>query len=421
MKRFTLGALAILLFASAGAAAYVFFHASNTASAGYKYIAPLVQRGEIELIVNSTGKVEPVQSVQVGSYISGPVEKVLVNFNDKVTAGQLLAQVDPRLYKAAVAREEAALTRCKAELSRIKALWTQAVRKEERGKKLQRDKAISETDMDLCTAERATLDAQLQITEALIHESEANLTTAQANLEFTNIKSPVDGIVIDRKIDPGQTVASMFQAPALFVIAPDLEKKVDVYASVKEDDIIRIREAKERNEPVTFTVNAYPNVVFAGKITQIRLNPTIVQNSVNYTVVVEAPNLNFRLLPGMTANMSFQIEKRSNVPLIPTSALDFFPKPEQVRSCDRAILESIESGNASGNITIDGGQAASSTANAEAFRCRNRKYVWIPAGELLSAVPIEIGLCNKTSVEVVSSKLMPGQEVVVGCQVQEGN
>ena len=185
-----------------------------------------------------------MQSVQVGSFISGPVQNVFVNFNDKVTAGQMLAQVDPRLYQAAVAREEAALARCKAELARIKALWTKAVRKENRGKQLQAIESHFRFRLDLCAAERETLDAQLQITEALIHESEANLMTAKTNLEFTNIKSPVDGIVIDRKIDPGQTVASMFQAPALFVIAPDLEKRVDIYASVKEDDIIRIREAK---------------------------------------------------------------------------------------------------------------------------------------------------------------------------------
>jgi HlyD family secretion protein len=421
MKRKILSLMAILFFVSAVAIACVFFPASNSVSAGNKYIAPVVQRGEIEWVVNSTGKVEPVQSVQVGACISGPVEKVLVNFNDKVAAGQLLAQVDPRLFKAAVAREEAALARCKAELSRIKALWIQAVRKEERAKKLQVDKAISETDMDLCTAERATLDAQLQITESLIHESEANLTTAQANLEFTNIKSPVDGIVIDRKIDPGQTVASMFLAPALFVIAPDLEKKVDVYASVKEDDIIHIREAKERNEPVSFTVNAYPNVVFGGKIEQIRLNPTIAQNGANYTVVVEAPNANFRLLPGMTANISFQIEKHTNVPIIPTSALDFFPKPEQVRLCDRPILKSLESGNVLDQLALEGGQAVSCSAGAATFRCRNRKYVWVPSGDLLSAVPIEIGLCTATSVEVVSSRLAPGQEVVVGCKGQEQN
>ena len=416
MKRFILGLFTASLLAAACAAAFVYFHASNSAAANCRFVTPTVQRGEIKLTVTSTGNVQPVQSVQVGSYISGPVQKVLVNFNDKVTAGQLLAQVDPRLYQAAVAKEEAALARCKAELCRIKALWNLAIRKEDRGKQLQTAKAISITDMDLCTAERATLDAQLQITEALIHESEANLTTARTNLDLTSIKSPVDGIVIDRKIDPGQTVASLFQSSALFVIAPELEKRVDIYASVKEDDIIRVREAQNRSEPVTFTVNAYPNDVFAGKITQIRLTPTNVRNSVNYTVIVEAPNQNFKLLPGMTANMSFEIEKHCGVPIIPSSALEFSPKPEQVRECDRPILESMAQSSPFDSGAIAGDQASASDGNPAAVHGRIRKYVWVPEGDLLSAVPIEIGLSNKTSVEVVSSRLAPGQEVVVGLQ-----
>lgn len=416
MKRIFFGLFAATIFTIAGVFAVLFFHAPNTAAASYKYITPTVKRGEIKLTVNSTGSVQPVQSVQVGSYISGTVQKVFVNFNDKVATGQVLAQVDPRIYLAAVAHEEAALTRCKAELDRIKALWTQATQKEARGKQLQAEKAISASDMDLCIAERKTLDAQLQITEALIHESEANLTTAKTNLEFTNIKSPVDGIVIDRKIDPGQNVASLFQASALFVIAPDLEKRVDVYASVKEDDIIRIRDAKTRNEPVTFTVNAYPNEVFGGRITQIRLCPTNVQNSVHYTVIVEAPNPNFKLLPGMTANMSFEIEKRTDVPIIPSSALAFSPRPDQVRECDRTILESIAQNGPLDTSTITDGLTAPRDGNPTAQYGRTRKYVWVPEGDLLSAVPIEIGLSNKTSVEIVSSRLAPGQEVVVGLQ-----
>jgi HlyD family secretion protein len=422
MKRITLSLLTVATLAAAGAGGYAFFHASRSAaSTNFKYLTPTVARGEIKLTVNSTGNVQPVQSVQVGSYISGPVQKVMVNFNDKVTAGQLLAQVDPRIYEAAVTHEEAALARCKAELARIKALWTQAVNKEARGKLLQSQKAISASDVDLCVAERATLDAQLQITEALIHESEATLTTAKTNLEFTSIKSPVDGIVIDRRIDPGQTVASMFQSSALFVIAPELEKRVDIYASVKEDDIIHIREAKCRNEPVTFTVNAYPNDVFEGRITQIRLNPTTVQNSVHYTVIVEAPNKDFKLLPGMTANMSFEIEKRTNVPIIPSSALQFSPRPEQVRECDRTILDSIAQGGPIDTSAIAGKEASSSEFNPAKLNGRTRKYVWVPEGDLLSAVPIEIGLSNKTSVEIVSSRLAPGQEVVVGMQAGGGN
>ena len=180
----------------------------------------------------------------------------------------------------------------------------------------------------------------------MIHETEASLTTAKTNLEFTSIKSPVDGVVIERKIDPGQSVASMFQAPpTLFVIAPELEKRVDIYAAVKEDDIIRVREAKDRNEPVTFTVNAYPDDVFHGQITQIRLSPTVVEHSVRYTVIVEAPNKDCKLLPGMTANMSFEIDKHSDVPIIPSSAVQILAHAGRGPECDRPILESMAQGN----------------------------------------------------------------------------
>jgi HlyD family secretion protein len=423
MKRIIFFLFSTAITAAVGAAGYSVFHAGNSAAGASKYCAPAVQRGDIKLTVNAPGSVRPVQSVQVGSFISGPVQNVFVNFNDRVTAGQMLAQVDPRLFQAAVAREEAALARCQAEFARIKALWTRAVRAENRGKQLQASKAISESEMDLITAERETLDAQIRISEASIRESEANLLSAKTNLEFTNIKSPVDGIVIDRRIDPGQTVASMFQAPALFVIAPELEKRVDIYASVNEDDIIRIREAKQRNEPVNFTVDAYPTEIFEGIISQIRFNPTPVQNAVTYTVVVEASNANLKFLPGMTANLAFEIEKRSGVPIIPNSALQFCPKPEQVRECDRSILES-EMVNSPPEVNASNGDQKSggrTVSTVHGRRHRNHKYVWIPEGDLLSAVPVETGLSDKTYTEVMFSNLSVGQQVVVGMQDTPGN
>jgi HlyD family secretion protein len=347
------------------------------------------------------------------------VKTVFVNNHDRVTAGQMLAQVDPRLFQAAVAREEAAVARCQAEFSRIKALLAKAIRDENRGKQLKQSNAISDSDLDNYVSQRETLEAQIKISEALIRETEANLLTAKTNLEFTHIKSPVDGIVIDRKIDPGQTVASLFMAPALFVIAPDLEKRVDIYASVSENDIIRIREAKQRNEPVNFTVDAYPDEVFEGRITQIRLNPTSVQKAVSYIVVVEAANSNLRFLPGMTANLSFEIAKRSGVAMIPNTALKFCPKPDQVRECDRKIVESELSNSSSdaGNSTeIRSDAGVQKVFESHCRKHPRRKYVWIPQGDLLSAVPVEVGLSDKSYTEVMFSKLSVGQQVVVGMQ-----
>jgi HlyD family secretion protein len=264
--------------------------------------------------------------------------------------------------------------------------------------------------LDLYVAEKASLEAQINVAEAAILETKANLSTARTNLDFTDIKSPVDGIVTDRKIDPGQTVAAQFQTPTLFVVAPELERKVLVHASVDEADIGLIREAKERSQPVTFTVDAYPNDVFAGHIWQIRLNPTTVQNVVTFTVVVEAAQRDLKLLPDMTANLSFQIEEKVGVLTVPNSAFRFLPKPEEVRPGDRAILE--DNGlDVPANRKADKNEEGDSKT---ALRGKKRKFVWIVEGDFLAAVPIETGLSDKSATEIVSGTLTEGQEIVVG-------
>jgi HlyD family secretion protein len=405
VKRIFVWLIAVGILLGAGTAAYHHYSAAGSKPGTSQYRTAAVQRGEMKLIINSTGNVKPVRSVQIGSFVSGPIEKVLVDFNDRVTSGQLMAKVDPRLYKSAVAHEEAAHARCKADVQRIKALLAQATRNEERGKKLHVTKAISETDMDLFIAEKASLEAQLDVAEASVRESEANLATAKTNLEFTDITSPVDGIVTDRKIDPGQTVAAQFQTPTLFVVAPDLEKKVFVYASVDEADIGLIREAEKRDEPVTFTVDAYPNDLFEGKIRQVRLNPTTVQNVVTFTVVVAAANSELKLLPDMTANLSFQIEKKTDVLKVPNAAFRVTVKPEQVREQDRPILEELEAAKNNGKKDDD---------PQTKVRSRTHKYLWIVEGEMLAAVPVEIGINDKSFTEIIGGTLNDGQEIVVG-------
>jgi HlyD family secretion protein len=370
----------------------------------------VVARGSVTQVVNSTGTVQPVLSVQIGSFVSGPVPKVFVDFNDHVKKDQVLAQVDPRIYKSAVLSAKANLLHSQADLVRVQALLDQAIRDEKRAVQLHPTKAISETDFDQCLANRKSLAAQVKLAEATIQESEANLETAQMNLQYTDVTSPVDGIVTDRKVDPGQTVAAQFQTPVLFVVAPDLEKKVYVYASVDEADIGLIREAQQRNEPVMFTVDAYPKDIFAGKIAQVRLNWTTVQNVVTYTVIVESANPGLKLLPGMTANLSFQIEKHTGVLAVPNATFRFFPKPEQVREADRSILETLTpEGQAKQGAATDAGASISA-------RTSNQRHVWVVDGDLLAAVPIVTGLSDKSSTELVSGKLREGQEVVAGVQ-----
>ena len=336
MKRYVIQIAVAGVILGAGAAGYSALHGSRH-DEDYRTVP--VRRRDVEQIVTSTGTVQPVLSVQVGAFVSGPVIKVFVDHNARVKEKQRLAQILPALYTATLKHEKAALAHSRADLARVKALLEQAVRTEKRARQLKPTNAISETDFDQCLTDRKSLEAQVLLSEADIQQCKANLDSAQTNVDLCEITSPVDGIVIDRKVDPGQTVVSQFQTPILFVVAPDLEKKVHVLASVDEADVGLIRDAQERGQPVTFTVDAYPRDEFRGKIAQVRFNPTTVQNVVTYTAVVELPNPGLKLLPGMTANLSFQIEKRAGVLAVPNAALRFYPRPDQVCQRDRWILE----------------------------------------------------------------------------------
>ncbi len=414
MKRLLFWLVVLGVVATAGAAGYHRFYASRAVSDQFR--TKPVLKSDIVYVVNSTGTVQPVLSVQVGAFVSGPVQNVQVDFNAKVTKGQLLAQIDPRNYKAAVAHGEAALAHAKADLARVNALLEQAVRNEQRNLRLKSTNAIAESDLDQSVTERKSLDAQVKLAEASIQEFAADLQTARTNLDFTDIKSPVDGIVIDRKVDPGQVVAAQFQTPVMFVVAPDLEKKVYVNASVDEADIGLIRDAQKTNQPVTFTVDAYPKDSFQGRIAQVRLNPSTVSNVVTYTVIVETTNSELKLLPGMTANLAFQIEKHVNVLAVANAALRFHPKVEQVRKRDQPLVEGLATDdpaeNAAATTASRDKPSADKSNNAQARH--KAATVWIVEDDQLAAASIVIGLSDKSRTEIVSGDLAEGREVIVG-------
>jgi HlyD family secretion protein len=380
--------------------------------------------GEVVAVVNATGTVQPVLRVQVGSFASGPILELgtdegkpgtTIDFNSKVKKGQLLARIDPQLYDANQKRDEAALATRKAEVKRSKAQLRQAENDEKRAKDLyaENKEYISETEMDQFKYNRLSLEAQLEVAEAAVKQAEANLEQSKTNVGYTKITSPVDGIVIDRKIDPGQTLVAQFQTPELFVVAPDLEKKVRVFASVDEADIGMIREAQRRKQRVQFTVDAYPDDLFEGEIFQIRMNPTSVQNVVTYPVVVETSNPELKLLPGMTANLSFQIDRRDNVLRIPNAALRFYPKLEHVRPEDRHLLEGVqESLNPEAEMAQEA-EKSSAQQRADAKRKRHRRHVWVRQDDhLLRAVEVVTGLADNKFTELVSGPLEKGQMLV---------
>jgi HlyD family secretion protein len=240
---------------------------------------------------------------------------------------------------------------------------------------------------------------------------------SQANIEYTNINSPVDGIVIDRKIDPGQTLAASFQTPELFVIAPQMREKMHIFASVDEADIGLIREARDSKQPVTFTVEAYPGEVFReGLIEQIRLSSTTTQNVVTYPVVVSTPNVDMKLLPGMTATLTFQIRELKDVIKIPSQALNFLPDKKNVRDADLGRLDldlsksSNENEEAVSTVTdeqpVD--ELATDISNS------SQQVVWVVEGEKLRAVDVVIGEENNRSAQMLKGDLKAGDQLVVG-------
>jgi HlyD family secretion protein len=375
-----------------------------------------VTRGKIVAVVNSTGTVKPVLSVSVGSFVSGPIVELLVDFNDEVKKGQLLARVDPKIYIATVNRDKATLATQKAAVMRVKSNLQQAVNNEKRSLALRKENAsfISDQDMDQFKFARMSLEADLAVAVASVDQAQESLGLSEANLEYTKILSPVDGVVIDRKIDEGQTMAAQFQTPELFIMAPDMRKEMRVFASVDESDIGLIRAAKEAGQPVHFTVDSYPDDLFEGVIFQIRMSSTTTQNVVTYPVVVSAKNPDLKLMPGMTASISFQLRETGVVLRVPNAALRYYPQREHVRPADYEILDN--KAPAAGETDESTSNARSADDKAELRRNRNRRHVWVVEGSLLRAVPVVIGLSNNQYTEVVSGDLKDSDKPVTGLQ-----
>jgi HlyD family secretion protein len=378
-----------------------------------------VTRGKIVAVVNSTGTVKPVRSVLVGSFVSGPVVEIMVDFNDEVKKDHLLARIDPRLYDANVERDWAALATSMAQVEKAVAQLQQAKNDEERAIKL-RDKNktfISATELDQIIFNRMVLEAQLRVAETTVRQAKASYDISDANLQYTEILSPVEGVIIDRKIDPGQTVAAAFQAPELFVVAPDMRKEIHVYASVDESEIGLIELARQTHELVRFTVDAYPDELFEGKVFQIRKNSTTTQNVVTYPVVVSSPNADLKLLPGMTASISFQVGKADKALRIPNAALRYYPQLKQVRPEDRKLLENKA---ATAGEADDRTEATRSAEEKSKLRQkRNSRHVWVVEGEYLRAVEVVTGLVDSNYTELVSGALREGDKLITGIQPKE--
>jgi HlyD family secretion protein len=393
-----------------------------------------VTEGEIISVVTATGTIKPVLQIAVGSFVSGPLDAEhrlvdadgnvrhdkdgkplsMAEFNEEVKKGELLAKVDPRIYKANVDRDTASVKSREADAQRIEALLYQAKNDEKRSYALRAEDAayIAQAELDRVRFNRMQLEAQLDLAKASIAQAKAQLVFSELQLEYTNIKTPVDGIIINRKIEPGQTLAAQFQTPELFVVAPELREKIYVHASVDEADIGLIHEAQRKELPVSFTVDAYPDDLFEGKVEQIRLSSTTTQNVVTYPVIVAAPNADLKLLPGMTASISFEVDRRASVLKIPNSALRFFPQAQHVRESDKTLLEGRQDEKKDDKEITDA--AVSAAERAEARRKRHQRHVWVQDGYKLRAIPVQTGLSDSLFSELVTGDLAKGDQLVIG-------
>lgn len=373
-----------------------------------------VSKGDIAQTVNSTGKVEPIHRVSVGASVSGPISELFVDYNSKVVEGQLLARIDPRLYKSTVERDRAQLLTRQAEVARSEAQQQQAVNDERRGGELKRGNRdfISEAELDGFRFIRMSRDAELLVAKANVDQAKAQLDNSLANLGYTDILSPCEGIVIEKKIDIGQTLAAQFQTPEMFVVAPEMDKRMHIYASVDEADIGMISKAQVDGQVVRFTVDAYPEELFEqGKIVQVRLSSTEEQNVITYPVIVETPNIGMKLLPGMTANLSFQIKKREGIIRVPNAALRFYPAREKVHPDDRKIIDGVDEQK---QIVTDTAKQLSADEKAAATRSQNMRHVWIAEGNFLRGKPVVTGISDNRYTELVEGDITEKDELVVG-------
>ncbi|MDR3230771.1 MAG: efflux RND transporter periplasmic adaptor subunit [Synergistaceae bacterium] len=375
---------------------YRFFRAD---SVRYVYRTQSVTRGDIMATVSATGRLNAVEMIEVGTQVSGTIQEIYVDYNSAVKKGQLIALLDPDVLASQVEQAKASLTLAQAGVTSARASVTDSSRSWTRNKELWARNLIAKSELDTAETALTLARANLAESEARVVQAKAQLRQAETNLGYTRIVSPVDGVVISRQVDVGQTVAASLQTPTLFSIARDLTQ-MQIEASIDEADIGRIAEGQ--NAECKF--DAWPKQVFDGTVTQIRLNPEIVSNVVTYTVVLKVENAEMKLKPGMTANVTIVTERRGDVLKIPAAALRFSPPVDAVPS-EKPAAAGVAS--PLGMPRFPRGGSSQSRAGEQ--------VVWlVEGGRLAGSVPVgDQGISDRTWVEIVNSQLKEGQELAI--------
>lgn len=340
--------------------------------------AEAVTRGSIVSTVAATGTLEAVTTVQVGSQVSGMIEALSADFNSIVKKGQVLAQLDQSLFTSAVEQAQANLVRAQADHERARVTLADAETKLNRAKELAARQLIPSTELDTADVNQKNAAAQLRSAQASVGQARAAVEQARMNLAKTVIRAPIDGIVVSRNVDVGQTVAASMAAPILYLIAADLTQ-MQLNASIDEADLGQVADG----QPVRFTVDAFPGDTFHGIVKQVRLSPVVQQNVVTYAAIISAPNPQLKLMPGMTASLTIETARRDDVVRIPAAATRFKPTPE--------TLEAL---------------------GADAAPRANTSVVWREEGETITPVPVKTGLSDGTWTEVVDAPFTEGTRLV---------
>ncbi len=391
------------------------------------HLTAKVLRGEIRDVVDATGTVNAVITVQVGSQVSGTIARLNADFNSRVRKGDVVALIDPQLFDGALKQAVADLENARANVLaadanvvKARAMLDQTKADYERAQSMVKEGVGTQQTLDQAKAgyesARASVDAAIaNVTQAKaqVSQKDAAVAVARTNLEYTVIRSPIDGIVVARNVDVGQTVAASLQAPTIFTIAQDLTKML-VYAKVDESDVGRIR----MRQPVTFKVDAFPKEAFTGAVSQVRMNPTTVQNVVTYDAVVEFQNPDLKLFPGMTAYVTIPVATVENAVKVPNAALRYKPSmsPEVVRAMYAKYgIEAGAKADTASVATAPGGTAAPSAEARRGPRGEDA-VVWKRLGDdSLEPVRISLGITDHTYTQVagvLNGKLEPDDDVV---------
>jgi HlyD family secretion protein len=316
-----------------------------------------MSRGDIVDTVGATGTLEAVTTVEVGTQVSGVVEDLYADFNSIVRKGQIIAKLDPSLIQTQIEQNSANVIRAQADLDRFRVALADAQVKLNRAKELTARNLIPRTELETADVNVKSAEAQIRSSQAALTQARANLNQQTVNLQHTVIKAPIDGIVISRNVDPGQTVAASMSAPTLYVIAADLTQ-MQVLANIDEADVGRMRPG----QTVRFRVDAYPTDEFIGSVQQVRLQPAVVQNVVTYSTVISVPNPELKLKPGMTANVNIEVARRNNVLRVPNAALRFRPTEAIFAALNQPVPPELQRGVGRGQAGASGGRGGATGA-----------------------------------------------------------